>query len=311
MSRDAKGTIDGAYFQSATNAVANAGGRGLNLTLTGNTAPSDPTTNANILVDQGISNAPLALNASSVSVNEGANAGGTIFNVNDATYQLDSHNQVTVGGVTYTYHGGTGSANVDINATISNKQSFGNGVTSGIEIKGNSNSALDFQSGATSNFHVTVHTSNVLTGASGASAGGLQEMMALGTSFSKQGAGNIFGLSASTSASQWQSAFMRLSSLIDKANDRISTQRMVYGSQLNTISYNVDNLKSQSVNLQDSKSKITDTNFALESSQLAKGQIMEQAATAVAAQANQQPNIILGLLDKSFTGNYNIQNFVY
>ena len=104
---------------------------------------------------------------------------------------------------------------------------------------------------------------------------------------------------------------MRLSSLVDKANDRISTQRSVYGAQLNTISYNVANLQSQSSGMQITKSAIVDTNFALETAHLVKGQIMEEASTAVAAQANQAPNVILGLLGNSFSNNYNIQNFVY
>jgi flagellin len=48
--------------------------------------------------------------------------------------------------------------------------------------------------------------------------------------------------------------------------------------------------------LQTSRSAITDTNFAAETATLTKGQIMQQAATAMLAQANQMPNVILSLL---------------
>jgi flagellin len=56
------------------------------------------------------------------------------------------------------------------------------------------------------------------------------------------------------------------------------------------------NLESQSTNLKSSKSAILDTDFAAESAKLTKGQIMQQAATAMLAQANQMPNVVLSLL---------------
>jgi len=45
-----------------------------------------------------------------------------------------------------------------------------------------------------------------------------------------------------------------------------------------------------------SKSQILDTDFAAETARLTKGQIMQQAATAMLAQANQMPNVVLSLL---------------
>jgi flagellin len=48
--------------------------------------------------------------------------------------------------------------------------------------------------------------------------------------------------------------------------------------------------------MQASRSSIIDTDFASETAQLTKGQIMQQAATAMLAQANQMPNVILSLL---------------
>jgi flagellin len=52
----------------------------------------------------------------------------------------------------------------------------------------------------------------------------------------------------------------------------------------------------QSANMQNARSAIVDTDFASETAQLTKGQIMQQAATAMLAQANQMPNVILSLL---------------
>ena len=88
---------------------------------------------------------------------------------------------------------------------------------------------------------------------------------------------------------------MRLTAYIDSAVDRTSDQRSVIGAQMNRISYVSTNLQTQSTNLQSSKSAIVDTDFAAETARLTKGQIMQQAATAMLAQANQMPNVVLSL----------------
>jgi flagellin len=65
---------------------------------------------------------------------------------------------------------------------------------------------------------------------------------------------------------------------------------------MNQINYISTNLTTQSTNMQNSKSSILDTDFAAETARLTKGQIMQQAATAMLAQANQMPNVVLSLL---------------
>jgi flagellin len=65
---------------------------------------------------------------------------------------------------------------------------------------------------------------------------------------------------------------------------------------MNRLSYISSNLSAQSTNLQNSRSAIIDTDYAAETAKLTKGQIMQQAATAMLAQANQMPNVILSLL---------------
>jgi flagellin len=104
------------------------------------------------------------------------------------------------------------------------------------------------------------------------------------------------GLNASNDIATWQSAFQSAESAIDTALDFISTQRGVYGSQMNRLNYISTNLSTQSTNLQNSRSAIIDTDFAAETAKLTKGQIMQQAATAMLAQANQMPNVVLSLL---------------
>jgi len=76
----------------------------------------------------------------------------------------------------------------------------------------------------------------------------------------------------------------------------MNTQRAQLGAQMNRLGYVSSALMSQSTNMAQSRSSIIDTDFAAETSQLTKGQIMQQAATAMLAQANQMPNVILSLL---------------
>jgi flagellin len=158
------------------------------------------------------------------------------------------------------------------------------------------NSELQFQSGATSDAFITIDTVNVMTGSSGNTAGASREMKAVGTAITDTATSYLGGLNASNDISTWQTAFKAAEASIDTALDFISTQRGVYGSQMNRLSYVSTNLTSQSTNLQNSRSAIIDTDFAAETAKLTKGQIMQQAATAMLAQANQMPNVVLSLL---------------
>ena len=158
------------------------------------------------------------------------------------------------------------------------------------------NSALKFQSGANSDAFIQINTRNVQTGTTGATAGSSTEMMTLGTRISQTGAGNLGTLGALDTIDTWQTAFRNAAAAVDAALEYISTERAVYGSQMNRLSYVSTNLQTQSTNLQNSRSSIIDTDFAAETARLTKGQIMQQAATAMLAQANQMPNVILSLL---------------
>jgi len=84
--------------------------------------------------------------------------------------------------------------------------------------------------------------------------------------------------------------------LIDKAITTVSTARASMGAMINRLNYAVDNLTNTSTNLSASASRIEDTDYSAATSQLAKHQILQQAATAMLAQANQQPQLVLSLL---------------
>jgi flagellin len=196
------------------------------------------------------------------------------------SYQAQSASQIGTAIATLNGLGGTAS--------------FGN--PGQLIVSQGNNSALKFQSGANSDAFIQVDTLNVQTASSGAYAGTASEMMTLGTRISQSGTGNLGTLGSLDTIDTWQTAFKNAAAAVDSALEYVSTQRSVYGSQMNRLSYVSTNLQAQSTNIQNSRSAIIDTDFAAETARLTKGQIMQQAATAMLAQANQMPNVILSLL---------------
>jgi len=95
---------------------------------------------------------------------------------------------------------------------------------------------------------------------------------------------------------QWNTAFKNLQGYVTSAINDISSSRATLGATMNQLGFVNTTLQSQSANEQAARSTIVDTNFSAETAKLTKGQIMQQAATAMLAQANQMPNVILSLL---------------
>jgi len=85
-------------------------------------------------------------------------------------------------------------------------------------------------------------------------------------------------------------------STIDAAIETVNAARSRMGAVMNQLSYSADNMVNISTNIAASRSTILDTDYATASAQLAKNQIIAQAATAMLAQANQQPQSVLSLL---------------
>jgi len=110
---------------------------------------------------------------------------------------------------------------------------------------------------------------------------------------SAAGAGSF--ITAGTTSSAMTTASAALTK-IDSAITAVSTQRATFGASMNQLTYAVDNLASVKVNAEASRSQIQDTDYATETSELARTQIIQQAGTAMLAQANQLPQTVLSLL---------------
>ena len=130
--------------------------------------------------------------------------------------------------------------------------------------------AFEFQIGQASGQTLTVNIGDMSTGSSGLAVSGLSIATASGAS------------SAITD--------------IDDALDKINLQRAAIGAGINQLSYAADNMTNISANVTQSRSTIMDTDYALATTQLAKTQILQQASTAMLAQANQQAQGVMTLL---------------
>jgi flagellin len=95
-----------------------------------------------------------------------------------------------------------------------------------------------------------------------------------------------------TTASGSQAALTTL----DSAIDTITNSRAAMGAYQNRLTAAISNLETTSMNLSASRSRILDTDYAKETTNLAKSQIIQQAATAMLAQANQSGQSVLALL---------------
>ena len=99
-----------------------------------------------------------------------------------------------------------------------------------------------------------------------------------------------------TTAAGATAAFQKVQRAADAYLTALTTQRSLLGAYQNQIEYTVSNVTELSANLDAARSNVQDTDYASETATLTKGQILQQAATAMLAQANQMPNVILSLL---------------
>jgi flagellin len=102
---------------------------------------------------------------------------------------------------------------------------------------------------------------------------------------------NVSGIDVATEAGA-RSAI----SVLDGAIEAVNETRSELGATSNRLEYTINNLTSMVTNAGASKSRIEDADFAVETSNLTKAQILSQAATAMLAQANASKQSVLSLL---------------
>jgi flagellin len=105
------------------------------------------------------------------------------------------------------------------------------------------------------------------------------------------GAGDISSLSVDTSTLAGAAI-----TALDIAITAATAEQAAYGAYLSRLTHAADNLSNVATNLDQSRSRIEDADYAVETTELARTQIIAQASTAMLAQANQVKQTVLALL---------------
>ena len=117
-----------------------------------------------------------------------------------------------------------------------------------------------------------------------------------GSAFGVFGAGaSAVSIAAGTTASAITAGTEAITK-IDAAITELSDNRATFGAAVNQLTYAIDNLASVKVNSEAARSRIEDTDYAKETSELARTAIIHQAGLAMLAQANQVAGTVLALL---------------
>ena len=106
-----------------------------------------------------------------------------------------------------------------------------------------------------------------------------------------EGAGSVSGVDVST-----VSGAQKAIGILAKALDQVNDQRADLGAITNRLDFTVSNLMNVSENLSASRSRILDADFAQETANLSRTQVLQQATSAMLAQANAAPQLVLSLL---------------
>jgi len=178
--------------------------------------------------------------------------------------------------------------------------------TSTAGIKDNGLFSLDAKTGKLTSSSGLTETSD--TGASGTAANGDSEHL-IGVKYTPRGSGatvekfvialDVVAPVASTLSGIKVETTVEASHAIetlDKALEEVSTAQAKLGAIQNRLSHNIDNLSKGSMLTEQSVGRIVDADFATETSELSKQQILAQAATSMLAQANQSKQSVLALL---------------
>lgn len=226
--------------------------------------------NAGLGVTASISGNDLVLTSNAVgsgaSFTSDAGAAGTFVNSkgSDATITPDS---ATPGFTQYSAQG--------------NIITIEDGSAKGLQIKVN---AAD----ATADQTVTVNANGVLTMQIGANEG---QEIGIGINDMRASALGVESIDISS-----QNAASTAITTINDAITKVSDERAKLGAVQNRLEHTIKNLDTSSENLQASESRIRDVDMAKEMMEFTKNNILQQAAQAMLAQANQQPQGVLQLL---------------
>jgi flagellin len=156
-----------------------------------------------------------------------------------------------------------------------------------------SGTAFSFQVGAGTSANDTVSVNrSQLTGGAASGATGALLVTAMGAATADVALATATGINIGTSAATAQDGMVA----IDAALTAVNNQRANYGAAQNRFESAIANLRVASENTSAARGRIVDADYAMESANLTRAQVLQQAGTAMLSQANQTPNGVLSLL---------------
>jgi len=141
-----------------------------------------------------------------------------------------------------------------------------------------------------------LNTAATLSFQIGAGTSSVTDQIAINLSDMTSTSGSLATAVASTSGISTASAATSAMTAIDNALDQVNSARATFGAMQNRFESVISNLKVASENQTAAKSRIMDADFAQETANLTRAQILQQAGTAMLAQANAAPQGVLSLL---------------
>jgi len=186
-------------------------------------------------------------------------------------------NDVEIGAIV------AGTAIADTVAEVISVINESSSETGGVAFEGATANTISLRS--VSGDEISIKYGESATAADVLSTVGLQERNA------SEGAGSVNSIDISTAAGAQKAI-----GIIDKALFQVSSTRADLGAVNNRLDFTVSNLSNVSEKTSAARSRIVDADFAAETSNLSRSQVLQQAATAMLAQSNARPQQVLSLL---------------
>jgi flagellin len=201
----------------------------------------------------------------------------------------DGDKVVTVAGLTLTIAEGTANAAVTDDLLAAAFANLSDGATSGGNVTGGT------WSGKLAGFSTGAASTNTVTFTSSTDKSDVTNITSSGVTSAVTTAGKAANTIDTISIHNTGGAAAAITAL-DAAITGVTAEQAKYGAYLSRLQYASDNIGNVATNLDQSRSRIQDADYAIETTALARTQIIAQASTAMLAQANQVKQTVLALL---------------
>jgi flagellin len=179
---------------------------------------------------------------------------------------------------------------------IVNLDATGTGGATGVKVAGGSGAAVALTKNGVAADAITVGGQVTFNSPNSFTASGSSTGLFAATTSNSSALASVASIDVTSMANGIPSGANNALQIIDSALANVSNARASLGAIQNRFTNTISNLQTTSENLSSARSRIQDTDFAAETANMTRGQILQQAGTAMLAQANSLPNGVLSLL---------------